>query len=64
MLIMVSSVCHLVFFEFLSYHVFECILKEPEEVKKPAPPSAPAKKPEVPKKGTLYFLLFDIVSSE
>lgn len=41
--------------------MFECILKEPEEVKKPDTPSAPAKKPEVPKKGTLYFLLFDVL---
>ena len=33
--------------------VFECILKEPEAVKKPAAvPSPPAQKPEVPKKGT------------
>lgn len=40
--------------------MFECILKEPEEVKKPAPaPSPPAEKPEVPKKGTLFSLLFD-----
>lgn len=34
--------------------MFECILKEPEEVKKPAAaPSPPEEKPGVPKKGTL-----------
>lgn len=52
MLITVHSVYYLVIF-YLSYHLFQCILKEPEDIKKAATfPSPPAKKPEVPKKGT------------
>lgn len=52
------------FLGLLVYHVFDFILKEPEEVKKPAAaPSPPAEKPGVPKKGTLFFLLFDILLS-
>lgn len=47
----------------MSYHVFECIFKEPEEVKPAAVPSPPAETTEVPKKGTLFFLLFDVLSS-
>lgn len=43
----------LVFVELLVYPFFDCIIKEPEEVKKPAAPSVPAEKPGVPKKGTL-----------
>lgn len=56
-----DSVLFLSLSSFLVDHVFECILKEPEEVKKPAaPPSLPAEKPGVPKKGTshCYFYCF------
>lgn len=39
--------------------MFECILKEPEDVKKPeVAPSPPAEKPGVPKKGTSLFVPF------
>lgn len=54
-----TIVLYLVVFDILVYNVFECILKEPEEVKKPvAAPSQPSEKTETPQKGIFHFHLF------